>query len=255
MTDNDSASEHYLSLAGACRVPTTATLNTQRILEMAITHHAPVCIHGDVGLGKTFAVRVNLEDHDPKSILWLEFPRGAGVRALCDTLFYALEIDGDPPSRPREYDRLLLAALKDRPYLLVCDEAQGLSVNALEYLRTLWDHPKTQIGIAFIGGENTKQRLNSRPALSSRIVSWQQYQPLTTEEVERTIPEFHPLWEDVSLKDLHWVDQLICHGNFRNWAKVTFHLQQALEAPNAPDQVDRDLVRSILADLDSAIRS
>ncbi|MFJ8954303.1 AAA family ATPase [Streptomyces sp. NPDC102381] len=255
MTDTAPTSDHYLGLAGARPMPTAATLTTQRLLDTATKHHAMVCIHGDVGLGKTFAVRVNLRDHDSEGVLWLEFRRGAGVPALCDALFRALRVDGDPPTRPRDYDSLLLEALAARPYLLVCDEAQGLAVNALEYLRQLWNNDRTQIGIAFIGGENTKQRINSRPALSSRILSWQQYQPLTTEEVETIIPNYHPLWKDLPPEDLHWVDAAICHGNFRNWAKVTFHLQEVLESPRAPDRVDRDLVRSILSDLDTTYRS
>ncbi|KUL27362.1 ATP-binding protein [Streptomyces regalis] len=248
------ADDHYLGLTGARLMPTTAARLTQRHLKTALKAQAMLCIHGDVGLGKTLAVNTNLRDLAPDKTLWLECRKGATLTSLCTALFRALDLPREPPAQVDDCDPLIRQALAAQHRVLVCDEAQGLSKQALEYLRTLWDDKKIRPTIVFVGGENCLQRISSRPALFSRIAVFQQYQPLTPDEVLATLPHYHDLWKDVCAPDLLWVNDVACHGNFRNWAKVTFHIQEALEDDPATAWFSRDTVRMILSYLDSTVR-
>jgi len=247
--------DHYLGLTGARLMPTTASRLTQQHLKSAIKAKAMLCIHGDVGLGKTLAVNTNLRDLAPDKTLWLECRKGATLTVLCSALFRALDLPGEPPAQVDDCDPLLREALSTKHQVMVCDEAQGLSKQALDYLRTLWDDKKTRLTLVFVGGENCLQRIRSRPALFSRITFFQQYQPLTPDEVLTTLPDYHDLWKDVAPPELLWVNDVVCHGNFRNWAKVTFHIQEALEETPQTAWFSRDTVRMVLSYLDSSVRS
>ncbi|MGG9094699.1 ATP-binding protein [Streptomyces lividans] len=67
-------------------------------------------------------------------------------------LFTALDLAGEPPRHPSEFDRLLKTALAERPRTFLVDEAQWLNGEAFEYFRYLWDEPSTQLAIIFVGG-------------------------------------------------------------------------------------------------------
>ncbi|WP_406165157.1 ATP-binding protein [Streptomyces canus] len=250
------AIDHYLDLRGAHLVPTTASRLTQRHLAVALEEKAMFCMHGDVGLGKTLAVNTSLRDLAPTTTLWLECRKGAPLTTLCSTLYRVLGLPGEPPAKVDDCTPLLEQAFADRHRVLVCDEAQGLSKQSLDYLRTLWDKKHARPTIIFVGGENCLQRIRSRPALFSRILQFQQYQPLTPDEVLTTLPKYHALWENVPEPDLLWVNDVVCHGNFRNWAKITFHVQHALKHDEpAPPWFNRDTVRMVLSYLDTTVRS
>ncbi|MFF0746394.1 AAA family ATPase [Streptomyces sp. NPDC004111] len=246
---------HYLNLVGATLVETEALRITLRDVHRAARAQAMACIHGDVGLGKTLAVTRSLQTLDQRRTIRLDLRKGASASELRTVLFRTLGLPGDPPERPLALDNLLTESFAQKPTVLLCDEAQGLSPKALDYLRTLWDREATQLTILFVGGENCRLHLLKRDALASRMVSWQQYTPLTPDEVRDFIPGYHPVWADVSPQDLLWVDDIVCHGNFRNWAKTTFHLQDELTGSPELGGFSRQLLTSILNSLDSTYRT
>ncbi|MFF4234033.1 AAA family ATPase [Streptomyces sp. NPDC001820] len=249
-------SDHYLSLVGASLIPTLATRTTAKKLNTVITAQAMMCVHGGVGLGKTLAVKVNLRDLAPDNTLWFEFREGTTAHQTRTALVRALDLPTDTTAETDDLDDLIKASLADQPRVFVFDEAQGLSTQALAYVRHLWDNKHTQLAVIFVGGENCHQKMRGRAALASRICIWQQYSPLRPKEILGTMPNYHPVWADVSPKDLLWVDDLSCHGNFRNWAKVTFHLQNALQDPETTHtSFSRNLMREVLSELDSFDRS
>lgn len=140
------ANDHYLGLAGARILPTIASRLTQRHLATVIKARALFCIHGDVGLGKTFALNTSLRDLAPDNTLWLECRKGAPLGTLRKALFRALAMPGDPP-KGDELDELLREVFAEQHRVLVCDEAQGLTKNSLEYLQTLWENKSTQLTV------------------------------------------------------------------------------------------------------------
>ncbi|WP_199921481.1 hypothetical protein [Streptomyces bicolor] len=76
-----------------------------------------------------------------------------------------------------------------------------------------------------------------RPGLARRphcILLWQRYKPLTPGEVLTVIPQYHPLWTAVPTDDLLWIDDVVCHGNFRQWAKLTYLMLEAQGSLDEP---------------------
>ena len=188
---------------------------------------------------------------------------------------------------------MLKEALSQTPRVLVVDEAQWLDTRTFEFIRELWDDEDTRLAVVLVGAETCYQKIKNRPALDSRILIWQRYKPLTPAEVLTVIPQYHPLWADVPTDevlalmptyhalwqnvapdDLMWINDAACHGNFRQWAKITYLLQEEHGGPDmkgpgtagsphqpTPDGAaapvpaySRDLVRAILSRLDPTQR-
>ncbi|WP_406387527.1 AAA family ATPase [Streptomyces sp. NBC_00887] len=251
-----SPEDHHLSLRGATLRPTRATRLTAAHLKTVIKANGMMCIHGAVGLGKTLAVNTNLYDLAAHTTLRFQYPPGYPLNDFRADLAEALELPEDLQPGHRTTQRLIKSTLAAQPRIIVLDEAQTLSNLILEYIRDLWADKQTHLAVVFVGGENCYQRIRSRAALASRICLWQQYAPLRPDEVVDTMPNYHPVWADVSPQDLLWVNDLACHGNFRNWATLTFHLQEAIDDPDREDSsFSRKLARAVLADMDSTDRS
>ncbi|MFF7717579.1 hypothetical protein [Streptomyces sp. NPDC007988] len=67
------------------------------------------------------------------------------------------------------------------------------------------------------------------------------------------IPAYHPLWTDTDPDLILFTDDHAGHGSFRNWAKLTLHLQDALEE-NPDLTLTKDLVRWAFSRLDPTTR-
>ncbi|SDS49622.1 AAA domain-containing protein [Streptomyces sp. TLI_053] len=237
--------DHYLRLPEARAVATDAARRVAMQLEKVIAARAMMGIHGDVGLGKTFAVHATLRELAPDTTIRLQVHLGMKNGDIHTALAQALEL---PPEVP--YERLV-HTLADTPNVLLCDEAQHLSATAFEYLRTLWD--RTQRPLVFVGADSTHKKLRDRRALASRIHDWEQFRPLTPADVLTHIPAFHPLWEQADNDLIMYTDDYVCHGNFRSWANVTYHARDEM-ARNAGIALDKKLIRWIMSRLDSTMR-
>jgi len=245
--------DHYLGLKDARAMGTRAALEAETRIKKTIKHRAMLCIHGHVGLGKTFAVHTALRTHAPDTTVRLQFRQAPNMSEIRGALWRALALPGEPPASSDPCDHRIRQALSEQLHVLLLDEVQWLGPTVLEYFRALWDEEDTQLAIVFVGSGNTRNKILNREALHSRIYSWQQFSPLTPAEILTTIPAYHPLWTGTDPDLLLWIDDHAGHGSFRNWAKLTFHLQDALE--DDPDLAfSKDLVRWAFSHLDSTTR-
>ncbi|MFK0025644.1 AAA family ATPase [Streptomyces sp. NPDC090798] len=262
---------HYMGLPGARAMLTNASAETYANLVTTLNADAGkgaiMCIHGGVGLGKTFAVNSHLDDLAPHTTLRIKVG-SAKIQALRAALYKKLDLPGEAPLNSTRCEAILKETLSDTPRVLVVDEAQWLDTRAFEFIRELWDDENTRLAVVLVGAETCYQKIKNRPALDSRILVWQRYKPLTPAEVLAVIPQYHPMWSDVPADDLLWIDDLACHGNFRQWAKITYLLNEAAlnphpsgsVAPTRPDRpgagpaYSRDLVRAVLSRIDPTQR-
>ncbi|MER6561929.1 ATP-binding protein [Streptomyces sp. NPDC001027] len=244
---NTSSDGHYLDLPNARLVPTRTVLRTQKQLQSAIKLQAMLCIHGGVGLGKTLTVRTCLRDLAPDTTLFFQFPRYCPLTDIKKAVATALDI----LDSTRGLHTRIVDALTERPYILVFDETQGLTTDALEWVRTLWDTVPNRPTVVFVGAEDTRRHLRRRPALASRITQWPCFTPLHPAEVVEHMPHYHPVWSRTSDKDLLWLDDAACRGNFRDWAKLTSAVQELLIEQDQPlDAFTRALAREALTTFD-----
>lgn len=240
MTD---PSYQYVDLLDARVVTTQALLSARENLNDTIEARAMMCVHGGAGLGKTLALNACLRELEPgEDVCRLTFRARPTARAVRYELFTALDLPGEPPRHPSEFDRLLKTTLAEHPRTLLVDEAQWLNSEAFEYFRYLWDEPATQIAIIFVGGAGCHTVLRREPMLSSRVFIWQQFTRLTLEEVQKTIPRFHPIWAAADPADIAFADGHAAHGNFRAWAQLTAHARTALARTGRP-RIDQELLR------------
>ncbi|MGW2786654.1 AAA family ATPase [Streptomyces populi] len=269
---------HYLGLQGARAILTRASEETYANLVTTLRADAGrgaiMCVHGGVGLGKTFAVNSHLDELAPHTTLRIKLS-SSKIQALREALHKKLDLPGQAPANSTRSETMIREALSQTSRVLVVDEAQWLDTRAFEFLRELWDHDDTRLAVILVGAETCYQKIKNRPALDSRILIWQRYTPLTPTEVLTAIPQYHPLWADVPADDLLWIDDLACHGNFRQWAKITYLLHEAGSGQNAgtptPARLDssgsdptaaalphlaysRDLVRAVFSRLDPTQR-
>jgi hypothetical protein len=252
---------HYLGLPGARAMLTDASAETYANLVTTLKadagNGAIMCVHGGVGLGKTFAVNLHLDELAPHTTLRIKLS-SSKIQALRAALYKRLELPGQAPLNSTRCEALLKEALAEKPRVLVVDEAQWLDTRAFEFIRELWDDEDTRLAVVLVGAETCYQKIKNRPALDSRILVWQRYTPLTPGEILTVIPQYHPLWADVPADDLLWIDDLACHGNFRQWAKITYLIQEqggGTTPDNAPGPAfSRDLVRAVLSRLDPTQR-
>lgn len=246
--DIDALDDHYLALPGANVVATDALLTLRDNLADVVEARAMMCVHGDAGLGKTLSVNASLRKLAADQVCRVQFRARPTPRDIRHVLFDALAITGAPPLRPIEFDALLKRVLAERPRVLVCDEAQWLSRECFEFWRHLWDDPRTDIAIVFVGGGDCYRVLRREPMLSSRVYVWQEFRRMSREQVLDVIPAFHLVWAEVDPELLVYADVHAGHGNFRAWAKITAHVQTALRRLDRPVP-DREVMQWVFSRL------
>lgn len=244
------SADHYRRLPGARAVGTLAALETEEFLTEALHERSILCIHGHVGLGKTFSVHTALRQLTPDTTIRLVFDEAPQKKELLEALWRALALPGNPGS-PATTKRLIKQNLIQTPRVLLIDEVQNLNFPTLEYLRILWDD--VQMPLILVGSGKTRQKVFDHPALHSRVDQWQQFKPLTLADVLNVIPSYHPVWEGVDDEILTFTNDTYARGVFRNWAKVTAGVQRAKHRdPQRP--VDIPLIRWVFSRLDSTDR-
>ncbi|WP_051967385.1 ATP-binding protein [Kitasatospora mediocidica] len=222
-------------------VATDALMTTLDNIEATIEAKAMMCAFGPAGHGKTMSVNSALRQLAPDTTVRLELRSGPTVRDIRYGLFQVLGLPGEPPGRPIEFDTLLKETLSERFRVLVCDEAQWMGRSSFEYWRHLWDDRHTDIAVIFAGGDNCYKVLKREPILASRIFIWQKFKRIPEDEVTATLPAFHRMWSGVRPDLIRDIDRAAAHGNFRNWATVTKHLQQGMKKMNLTE-INDDLV-------------
>lgn len=235
--DIDERGDHYLGLPGAQVAATEALLRMRDNLANVIEARAMMCVHGDAGLGKTLSVNASLRALAPDDVCRVQFRARPTPCDIRHVLFEALACSVAPSARPIEFDALLKRVLAERPRVLVCDEAQWLSRGCFEFWRHLWDDPRTDISIVFVGGGDCYKVLRREPMLSSRVYVWE-FRRMTPEQVLQVIPVYHPAWANIDAELIAYVEMHAGHGNFRAWSKITKHVLTALRRLDraAPDR-------------------
>src|SRR4051812_23350295 len=108
-----------------------AVAETEARILKAIKHNAMVCIHGHVGLGKTFAVHTVLRRRAPETTIRLRYNSGANMNEIRTQLWRRLDLPGEPPQSVGPCDQQIQDALEAEPRVLLIDEVQGIGTKAL----------------------------------------------------------------------------------------------------------------------------
>jgi type II secretory pathway predicted ATPase ExeA len=237
---------HFLDLQGAATVATEPLRLTHRAVADLRRARAMGVVHGDAGLGKTFAVEdAMLTSTEMAEACWMSVASGLTLRQLSlDLLGLLTRRRLDTTRYNATYE--LIELLAERPRLLVLDESQRLSSDGIELLRHLHDHPATQFALLLVGGNGCWEVLSREPMLRSRIYRRIHFQPLSPQQVLQVLPGYHPLYAQTDPDLLSLVDESYAHGNRRAWASFT-HTALELATQTGRAGLDEPLVRNVFA--------
>ena len=237
---------HFLGLAGAATVPTEAFLLTHRAVADLAAHAAMGVVHGEAGLGKTFAVDAALARHPDLPACTVSFPSRPTMRTVAVGLLQALTRTSSLDLNRFRATQQLLDELGRQRRVLVVDEAQWLNRECIEYLRHLHDHPATTFGLLLVGGDGCWEVLSREPMLRSRIYRRVTFRPLTSQQVLGLIGDYHPLYQGVPDELVLFIDDHFAHGSWRNWAAFT-HSAARLCEQTGRARVDQEIARNVFA--------
>lgn len=215
------------------RIISTPQLQLARhVVTDTAAHQAVGVIHGNAGLGKTFAVRTCAQALaagtgrlDAPEVVTVSFTPKPTMRQVVDGLYLALT--GSQGSKSRFHiTRDLITELTRIPRLVVVDEAQRLTSDGIETLRHLHDDDNTQFGLLYVGGDGCWEVLSREPMLASRVWRRLAMVPLERAIVAQVIRSYHPMYAGADDELLHYIDDRLAHGIWRNWASFssTAHL-------------------------------
>jgi DNA transposition AAA+ family ATPase len=237
---------HFLDLADAATVETAELALTRRAITDIARHRALGVVHGAAGLGKTFAVERALTHLDQGwAPIWLSFPVRPTMRLIAIELLHAISGQHAQGDRFR-LTRVLKSELALTPRIVICDEAQNLNRECIEFLRHLAEDPRRQGATLLVGGDGCWDVLSRDAMLRSRVLRRVCFTPLSTAEIVSAIRGYHPVYHGVDEELIRFVDLHCGHGNFRNWASFTLTAVDLCAEAGRP-RVDEQIARNAFA--------
>jgi hypothetical protein len=155
--------------ADAAWVETSAASEVEIALTYAQHYASIAVIYGGAGLGKTTGVK-RYAARNPNVWRVTARPATASLMAMLELVANALELR-DIQNRPSAYTTEIARRMTGTRGLLVVDEAQHVSTQALEELRSI--HDDAEVGLAMVGNEAVYSRLTggSRKATFAQLFS------------------------------------------------------------------------------------
>ncbi|MFF3396197.1 AAA family ATPase [Streptomyces sp. NPDC002669] len=233
MEDAAPSGLHFLDTPGVRTLLTPGMLAVGDALADAYSQGRFVCVLGDAGVGKTFAVHTAARRLGELLLLPLHFraqPAPADLRAA---LHRALGLRGEAPADPGAADAWIRRALALKPRIVVVEDAHRLSASCFEYLRFLHDDLPQGLCVVLIAQARGERSLRAQRMLATRSAGWPYIWPLTRDQVQKAVPALHPVWQSVASDDLKALDARLADGCLRRWVVLTLHTQRVLAATGA----------------------
>jgi hypothetical protein len=189
---------------GYCLTPTVRGITG--LLDNCHQHSLLGVVIGEPGTGKSTAIEAYVKDHD-NAILCRMTKTTGGIQPMLVRLWQC--VGGqmlNHAGAPELYEKIL-DELK-RPYfepLLIVDEAQQLSDEALEGLRDLYDEAK--IGLVLVGNEQLSSRWSTPQTKSAKSHAKYRYFAPLRGRIGRPLEIRKPLKQDIqALCDYHKIE-------------------------------------------------
>jgi type II secretory pathway predicted ATPase ExeA len=230
-TNLDIRPKHYLNL-DATTIKTECFALAQRAVADCVARDAMGALYGPAGNGKTFAVRNALAAVTDRDVICVDCQVGMTYKGLVELLLESVTGGIRHEGTRGRLERDLIRELRTRPRIVCIDEAQRLTAEGIEILRSLHDDDSVQLTLLLVGGNNCWTVLSSQPMLRSRIHRPVEFRPLTESRVLKLIPRMHPLVAKCAPDVLKLVDRSFARGNLRNWANFVVTAEDICTAAN-----------------------
>lgn len=212
---------------GVCEVEWRRTEATRVAVKEAALDRGFATIVGPVGVGKTFSVaRAAEAAHDMvDDVVWIELSSTMRGKGLLTSMYPQLA-GGEPPRGWSEAQLLagLHASVADAHRLLIVDEAQHITLQAMHALRGLHSHPTADCGLVLIGTQALEDRLP--PELKSRRTARVVAERISDTEAPGVLAAYHPTYATCDPRVLVEVNRRYARGEFRWWAKLLVRIDR-----------------------------
>lgn len=192
-----------------------------RMLE-AVRDWTLMLVTGDPGTGKSFAtgraVERALSTYPKLQPVWLEMAGSTRGRALAQDLIP--QITGSyarPGATLRDLRQELTIDLAQEHRVIVVDEAQLVTLEALQLLRWLHDRTDARFALVIVGTEKLEHRLP--PEISSRVQSHVRFGRITDAQAPGLLAAYHPIFDGADPAMISRINRLEARGEIRWWAK------------------------------------
>ena len=212
--------EHYLQLDGANVVNTPDFALALENMRYVRRRHAISLFFGDPGVGKTTAAQAIADSFGDGEGCVVKLTHAPNPRMLANAILERLTGVFHDETR-WEAARTLTLELRERPRMVIVDEAQNAGLDCIEWLRWLHEEVPGRLTLLFVGGPQVRARVMRSPQLTRRIFQPTAFRALPATAVLATIRSFHPMYEDASEELILDVDRRHCHGNFGHWAQLS----------------------------------
>lgn len=218
--------------AAAGWVETSASRAVDDALLFAQDAGAIAVIYGGAGLGKTTAVK-RYAQNNPNVFRVTASPATAKLMAMLESIAAALDLR-DIQNRPSLFASEIVRKLTGTRGLLVIDEAQHVSTQALEELRSI--HDAAGVGLAMVGNEAVFARLTggSRRATFAQLFSRVAFRLRVGGPTRADTDAILSAWSVEGSKEREWAHQVATlPGGLRGLAHT---LRQASMYASAQDR-------------------
>jgi hypothetical protein len=201
-------------------------------LGFTTTHHGTLLVAGEHGTGKRVATLTVLDEQDIP-VLALDTPPAATPTELTRALHQALHTDRDTLDL-REMQDEIVETLHGRPGIIAFTHAEDLSHKAAAQLQYLHSRPGAQWSLVLVAGPGIERLLAATARLRGDVTATVEVARLRGEDLMRFVRALHPLFGAADTDLLVAIDQQVCKGLPKNWARF---LQVALDLHRrtAPD--------------------
>ncbi len=136
-------------------VETQSAVAFMALLRRAQYEPGMVCLTGEPGVGKTESCR---EYKRRGTNVWM-MTASRSTGSVYGMLDHLCEVLGRPEGNASRRQRAILTALRGTSGLIIVDEAQHLTMDAVDELRLFHDAPDVRIGIALVGNSDVRKRM------------------------------------------------------------------------------------------------
>lgn len=164
-------------------VKTRDLVSAHFVMDEAVVGREMAVLYGNPGTGKSVAVKEWVKEH-PEAIL-IEVIPGMRVKSLLQEIARKLGIDAN--AKAEELVVQISKEFKRRDGVLVIDEAEHLSVTALENVRRIWDFSRVPIILVGTYGliKNLKGNRGELLQLYSRIKGKWEFKELSEDDFKK----------------------------------------------------------------------
>jgi len=202
-------------------------------VQEAVRDRSMMLVTGVPGTGKSFAsgraVEAVLAKYPLLQAVWLEVATSLRGRALAQDLLPQITGFACSPGAPlREMRNMMTSHLAEAHRILVLDEAQHVTKEAMQLLRWLYDRSDSNFALVIVGTPELETKL--APEVRSRIMSHVHISRIADDDAAKILGSYHPLFATADPKLLAQLNRTEARGEFRWWAKFLLRAHRYLPA-------------------------